>query len=129
MQEREEYDRCLSGYRLRLLEKEQEVMAMQSEVQVRQREAEVLRAEVEQLRRANLELQDHSLGVINSNLKFVGRERASKGKAFQANSEKVLELVRSGEDKLHILYQKVLLLRRRSTTPSTSTSPTRSPDH
>lgn len=45
--------------------------------------------------------------MLKSNLKFMGRERASKGKMFERNSEQVLELVRSGETKLDILYQKV----------------------
>lgn len=37
----------------------------------------------------------------------MGRERASNGKIFERNAEQVLELVRSGETKLDILYQKV----------------------
>ena len=59
------------------------------------------------MRQINLELQDNNLTVLKSNLNFMARERASKGKTFDSNTEKVVELVRSGEIKLDILYQKV----------------------
>lgn len=54
-----------------------------------------------------MELQDNNLTILKSNLNFMGRGRASKGKTFDSNTEKVVELVRSGESKLEILYQKV----------------------
>lgn len=63
---------------------------MDSQLQLRSKEMELLRSEVEKLKQINLELQDHNMSVINSNLKFMGRERVSKGKIFEANTDKVL---------------------------------------
>ena len=48
------------------------------------------------MRQINNELQDNGLSVLKSNLKFMGRERTSKGQVFERNTEQVLELVRSG---------------------------------
>lgn len=95
-QEREEYDRSIAAYRQQTLEKDQQVIALEGQLQLRAREVELLREELEKLRQVNLELQDNSLNVMRSNLKFMGRERVSKTKSFENNTEKVLELVRSG---------------------------------
>jgi hypothetical protein len=62
--------------------------------------------------------------MLYSNLNFMSREKAdSKHKSFVRNNENILEKVKSGSEKLDILYQKVTPSLRRSITASTSTSP------